>query len=97
MNPSSGVNVRMYSTNTWIKEDKVCVINCQLSLWHYLADLGRGVEFLPEIKIPVGSWPFQEIDPKCYTFLESLFTGLPSPAQLNLQACTISILTHLET
>ena len=26
------------------------------SLWHYLADLASGVEFLPEIEIPVGFW-----------------------------------------
>ena len=26
----------------------------------------RPPDFLPEIKIPVGVWPFQEIDPKCY-------------------------------
>ena len=45
-------------------------------MWHNLANLGRGVEFLPEIKIPLGVWPFQEIDPKCFTFSESLFAGL---------------------
>ena len=33
----------------------ICVFGNK-ALWHYLADLGRGVEFLPEIKIPVGFW-----------------------------------------
>ena len=45
----------------------------RISLSHYLANMGCEV---PEIKMPfVPRW-FQEIDPKCYTFLEPSLTGV---------------------
>ena len=43
-----------------------------LPLSHYLANMGREV---PEIKIPYGYSGFKNLDPKCYTFLETLLTG----------------------
>ena len=56
-----------------MKKTKTCIFVINTALSHYLANMGREV---PEIKTPfVRRW-FLEIDPKCYTFLETLFPGV---------------------